>query len=84
MDHDQHHHHNKHDEDRVAYIVSDLAPGYDKLKTPYWRTTGVFSCILAAKKWASPSHSIITIHKWHEATAIHAKRKLPDEYRIVG
>lgn len=67
-----------------VYVVSDLAKGYDKLKRPYWRPTAMMNSIVAAKAWANPNYSIITVHTFEEANEIMAKRELPSDYRIVG
>jgi hypothetical protein len=67
---------------RIAYVVSDLAPGYDRLRTPYWRPTAMVSDIILAKRWAG-QHSIITEHSWQEASQIMATRTLPEDYKII-
>lgn len=66
------------------YVVSDLAKGYDRLKRPYWRPTAMMNSIIAAKAWANPNSSIITVHTFEEANEIMANRELPSDYRIVG
>jgi hypothetical protein len=68
----------------MVYVVSDLAKGYDKLKTPYWRPTGMFSSIVAAKKWANYNSSIITQHTLCEARKVMDLRQLPETYEVIA
>jgi hypothetical protein len=68
----------------TTYVVSDMRRGYDKLRTPYWRPTAMMNSIVAAKAWANPNYSIITVHTFEEANEIMANRELPSDYRIVG
>lgn len=66
-----------------VYVVSDLAKGYDKLQTPYWRPTGMFSSLVFAKRWAFPGTSIITEHEFEEASEIMKTKTMPTTYKIV-
>lgn len=69
---------------RIVYIVSDLAKGFDKVKTPYWRPTAMVSCITAAKAWANPNYSIVTEHTFEEGSQILKTKTMPTDYKIVG
>lgn len=67
----------------TLYIVADLAPGYDALKTPYWRTMGVFNSLALAKGFAFPM-SIITEWSDHDlAFKVHRSRVLSGNYKVI-
>lgn len=69
---------------RTVYVVSDLAKGFDKLKTPYWRPTAMVTDIIAAKAWANYNYSIITEHTFEEGSQIMKTKTMPVDYKVVG
>lgn len=68
----------------MVYVVSDLAKGYDPLRTPYWRPTGMFTSIVDAKKWANYNSSIITEHTLSEAERVMNMKELPETYKVIA
>lgn len=68
----------------MVYLVADCRPhGTAGYRKPYWRVTGMFTCIMQARRWAGRDGIVTVWDDIAEADKVYQERALPDVYTLA-